>query len=331
MSMKNGSQRAAPLSALVAAQRSAPSPRWTLHGLNNGYVFGATCRLVGALPRRVTYGIAEVSTWLGWRLLDDTRLAVADNLQAIVPGASQADRERLALETIRSYARDVIDFLRAIGAPPDAQRRLFELKLEDARLFESLLARRKGVILISGHYGNWEIGSVLMRVLNLPLTIVAMAEANPDVNRRRREMRDHLGVDTIEVRKSLDTALQIRRRLGENRIVAMLMDRHYGRDRVAVTLAGRRAWFLKTPVLMGLLTGAPLVPCFIERIGPERFAPSAGEPIVVSGEGPREQAIQRAAQQFADQLSARLQAHPDYWYHFYRYWDRQQDGGDSAI
>ena len=55
----------------------------------------------------------------------------------------------------------------------------------------------------------------------------------PDVNRLRREIRDRLGVDTIEVRKSLDTALQIRRRLADNRIVAMLMDRHLGRDRVA--------------------------------------------------------------------------------------------------
>ena len=46
---------------------------------------------------------------------------------------------------------------------------------------------------------------MLTRIFHLPLTIVAMAEANPDVNRRRREMRDRLGVETIEVRKSLDT------------------------------------------------------------------------------------------------------------------------------
>ena len=92
-------------------------------------------------------------------------------------------------------------------------------------------------------------------------------------------------------------------------------------------LAGRRAWFLKTPALMGLLSGAPLVPCFIERIGPERFNAYPGEPIFVATDLPREQAIQRAAQQFADQLSERLHAHPEYWYHFYRYWDSQQDEG----
>ena len=79
----------------------------------------------------------------------------------------------------------------------------------------------------------------MRRVFDLPLTIVAMAEASEEVNRIRREIRDRLGTDTIEVRKSLDTALQIRRRLADNRIVAMLMDRHLGRDRVEVSFLGR--------------------------------------------------------------------------------------------
>ena len=323
--------RAAAAETTSVARGDLPSPRWTLHGLNNGYIFGATCRIVAALPRGLTYAIGDVSMWLGWRLMDQTRLAIADNLLAIVPDEPQAARERRALDTLRSYARDVIDFLHAIGATDAAQRELFDFRPEHLRLFETLLAQKRGIILVSGHYGNWEIGSVLMRVFNLPLTIVAMAEANPEVNRRRREMRDSLGVDTIEVRKSLDTALQIRRRLADNRIVALLMDRHFGRDRVAVTLAGRRAWFLKTPALMGLMSGAPLVPCFIERTGRARFSAQPGEPIFVATDLPREEAIRRATQQFADQLSARLQAHPDYWYTFYRYWDSQRDADDPPV
>ena len=195
-----------------------------------------------------------------------------------------------------------------------------------------MLARGRGAILVTGHYGNWEIGSVLMRrVLHLPLTIVAMAEASAEVNRIRREIRDGLGVDTIEVRQSLDTALQIRRRLADNQVVAMLMDRHLGRDRVPVTLLGRPAWFLRTPALMGYLTGAPLVPCFIERTEGRPFDLFVGEPIVVSTTLPRDEAIRAAAQQFADQLGTRVRRHPEYWYQFYRYWDAQQDSYAGLI
>ena len=52
------------------------------------------------------------------------------------------------------------------------------------------------------------------RVVNLPLTIVAMAEADPEVNRLRQDTRARMGIETLEVRQSLDTALQIRRMLG---------------------------------------------------------------------------------------------------------------------
>jgi KDO2-lipid IV(A) lauroyltransferase len=160
-------------------------------------------------------------------------------------------------------------------------------------------------------------------VFNLPLTIVAMAEASDEVNQFRRDIRDRLGADTVEVRKSLDTALQIRKRLAENKIVALLMDRHLERDRVEVRFLGRHAWFLKTPALMSYLSGAPLVPCFIERTDDGRFSVSPGVPIVVGTDIPRDQAIQRAAQEFAGQLEVRIRQRPQYWYQFYRYWDAQ--------
>jgi lauroyl/myristoyl acyltransferase len=310
----------------VAERGTVRPPRWTLHGLNNGYLFNLSCRLVAALPARVSYALADLGTWIAWRLLPETRQAIAHNLEPILPNESAASRERLALKTMRVYARDVADFLRAVGLPNDLRRRFFEFEDQQLRLIQSLLARKRGILLVAGHYGNWEIGSVLLHVFDLPLTIVAKEEDSAEVTRRRREIRDSLGVDTIYVRQSMETPLQIRRRLvDDNRIVAILMDRHVDRDRVEVTLAGRRAWFLRTPAVMALISGAPLLPCFIERIGPAKFKPWIGEPIFVATDVPRDQAIRDAAQRFADQFDGRLHAHPEYWYTFYRYWDTQTD------
>ena len=74
---------------------------------------------------------------------------------------------------------------------------------------------------------------------------------------------------------------------------------------------------------MAFLTGAPLVPCFIERVGAGRFMVRAGRADRrATGTRPRDEAIQAAAQEFADQLSARVRRRPEYWYQFYRYWDR---------
>jgi len=252
------------------------------------------------------------------------RTGVADNLRPLFPHDSERDLQRRALTTIRSYACDVIDFLRALDADDDEAWRMFSVRDDDMALFLKMRGDGRGIILISGHYGNWEIGGVAMRKrFDMPLSVLAMPEASEEVTRIRREIRDALGVETIEVRQSLDTPLKITRQLRGNGIVAFLMDRHVDRDRVEVTFLGRTAWFLQTPVLMGYLTGAPLVPCFIEREGPGHFAVELGVPIVVPRDIPRDEAIQRAAQQFADQLAARISARPQYWYQFYSYWKSQ--------
>jgi KDO2-lipid IV(A) lauroyltransferase len=256
----------------------------------------------------------------------ETRAAIADNLTAVFPGESPAALERRARGVLRAYAYDVIDFIRALSTPREVLDGVFDYHPNDAKMIVDILAQGRGLILVSGHYGNWEAGSAfLRRVVNVPLTIMAKTEADPEVNRQRREIRELLGVESIEIGKSLDTALQIRRRLAANHVVAFLMDRHIGRDRVAVDFLGRRAWFLQTPVLMGFMTGAPLVPCFIERTAPARFRVLAGTPIVVPRDRPREQAIAEGAQTFAAQLEARVREHPELWYHFYRYWDAQND------
>jgi lauroyl/myristoyl acyltransferase len=76
---------------------------------------------------------------------------------------------------------------------------------------------------------------------------------------------------------------------------------------------------------MGYITGAPVLPCSVERLGPGRFAIRPGSPIYMSSSTPRAEAIAHAAQQVADTLEGRIREHPNFWYHFYRYWDAQRD------
>ena len=169
--------------------------RWTLHGLNNGLIFSATYHGVRRLPRTVSYVIGTLGTLLAWMLMRTCRAAVADNLRAIFPDESEAQLQRRALATFRAYAFDSIDFLRAIEASERDAHSLFDHTAESQVLFERLLAEGRGIIAVTGHCGNWEMGSVLMqRTVETQLTIVAMAEANPEVNRIRNQIRARLGV-----------------------------------------------------------------------------------------------------------------------------------------
>jgi lauroyl/myristoyl acyltransferase len=304
---------------------------WTSHALNTGLVFSATCWGVRRLPRPVSYGIGTAGTWLAHRLMRQTTAAVIGNLRGAFPELDADAADALALRVYRSYARDVIDFLRCMKAGPAESLALFEKHEEHGEIFRNQLSLGRGVILVTGHYGNWEIGSIMVRAQQLPLTIVAMREASAEINRLRTGFRDQLGAETLEVRQSIDTALQLRRRLADNRIVAMLMDRHVGRDRVAVTFFGRRAYFLRTPALLAYMTGAPLLPCAIVRLPDGRYRVKPGVPIHVSRDLDRDRAVAIAAQAFAADLEARIRETPECWYQFYPYWESQRDEAPERL
>jgi KDO2-lipid IV(A) lauroyltransferase len=302
----------------------APPRRWTLHGLNNGTIFGITYHGVRRLPRAVSYAIGHVGSSLVSAFAPAATAALADNLRPLFPAESEARLRRRALDTYRSYTRDAIDFLRAIDDPNVADA--FELSEDTRRRARSMQALGRGALLVTGHFGNWEAGGLLMaRALKLPLTVLAMREPDDTVNRLRNEIRTRMGVQTIEVRQSLDTPLQIRAALSRNQFVALLVDRHIGRDRVPVTLFGRQAWFLRTPLVLAALTGAPLAVSTVERSGPGRFLASMSEPIAMPPGAVRDEWIAAAAQQIADQIAERIRRRPECWYHFYRYWDAQRD------
>ena len=293
--------------------------RWHAGSVNNGLIFGATYHIVTRLPRAGSYAIGHAVTWLAYQLMRDGTGAIIDNLRVVRPDATERELKRLALLTYRSYARDTIDFIRSFVM----NRTEFEPMMAgfDSGRLDELLARRRGVVIVGGHFGNWELGGVALRLLyGYPLTVVGKAEASPVVGEIRRRMRESLGIETLEIGQMLETALQIRRLLAANGIVAMLLDRHLGRDRIDVTFFGRPAGFLRTPAMIGYLSGAPLLPAFMIRQADDRFVGELGDPIMVDSTKPTEDAVRAATQAFAAQLEDRIRASPQLWYQLYPYW-----------
>jgi len=130
---------------LDVRHEAARPRRWTLHGLNNGLIFGATNQGVRLLPRRLSYAIGHAGTWLAWRFMTETRRAIAANLSAVFPDESEEVLEARALHTLRSYARDTIDFLRALSDAPRTTERLFDLKPEHRAVIVETYYRGRSV------------------------------------------------------------------------------------------------------------------------------------------------------------------------------------------
>jgi lauroyl/myristoyl acyltransferase len=301
---------------------SRQRPRWHPPVINTGRIVGATYRGVSTLPPWLSFGIGHVGTRIAYHLLRDGTRAVVDNLRGMFPELSERDLRRLALRTYRNYARDTIHFMRSLRMSPAALRA--RVRRLDAAPLDAALARGRGAISVSAHFGNWELGGVLLRRLTTyPLSVIVMAEPDAEVHALRTSIRASLDIETIEVRGPLETGLRIRGLLQRNRVVAMLVDRHFGKDRVAVEFFGRPAYFLRTPALMAAAAGAPLVPSCVYRDEHDDFVVECGPAIEVSNEGDRERNIQRATQEVARIMEAQIRRRPWCWYQFYPFWQSQ--------
>ena len=296
--------------------------RWHPRGFNNGVIFGATCYGVRRLPARVSYRIGEAGTWLACTAMRRSTRALMGNLGVALGLDDERELRRLALRTYRHYARDTIDFIRSLSmTTAQLQGLLGEFSGE---YIEQALTAGRGALAISAHFGSWELGGLLLRrLLGHPVSVVVRPETSPAVHRIRLEIRESFGIETIEVRQQLHTALKVRRLLAENQVVAVLLDRHLGKDRIQVEFFGRPALFLRSPALLGYETGAPLVPSFVFSREDGRVVATCGESIAIDRRLGREAAIQEATQRFATLLEVQIRRHPDCWYQFYDFWAAQ--------
>jgi lauroyl/myristoyl acyltransferase len=302
--------------------------RWVTHRLNGSFVVGGSYLGSRYAPLPLSWPIAHAGAWAVSHGMPSVRDALVDNLRAVFPRESDGQLRRRAYRTCHTYTDDWMDFMRSLSW--SREKVLERFAYEHAGRLTDALSLGRGAILVTGHFGNWEAGAVLMKALGVPLTVVAMPEPDPAVNWLRHRVRTSLQADTIEVRQSLDTPLQIRRRLSEGRTVAMLMDRHVERDRVPVTMFGRRAHFMGAPALLAYLTGAPLVPIFLVREGRGRFRARPQEPILVERAGDRDEQVRQAAQRVATLLEREIEQRPNCWYQFYRYWEDDAAGTEGS-
>src|ERR1700680_327709 len=179
----------------MRAESDRSAVRWHAGALNNGLILGATYHGVTRLPRAWSYGIGHAGTWLAYHFVQKGTRALLDNLRVVRPSATEAELKQLALLTYRSYARDTIDFIRSLAMNRAQLQATLVAKHESGRLDE-LLRQGRGVIIAGGHFGNWELGGVVLRLMGgHPLTVVGKSETSPVVGEFRRRMRESLGIE----------------------------------------------------------------------------------------------------------------------------------------
>ncbi len=261
------------------------------------------------IPQSVLYGVADflgMATYLTCGALVRT---VRANLSRAFPHASERENSRLAQRIFRNFARYLVDYGRFRWAPREGFEAVIPV-LEGGENLKDAFDPSRGVILVTGHIGNWELGGLFFGHRGMKVNVVTLPDGSHQIDVIRNVYREQYSIHTIVLDGSPFASLEMAAALRRGEMVAMLVDRWGETDGVLSTFLGAVHYLPRGPFVLSYVTGAPILPAFVVRDG-AFYRGIVEPPFVVEQEefGPYARRINQA-------LERVIRRYPDQWYNF---------------
>lgn len=261
---------------------------------------------------------SAIGGWIGRRLIAPSRSSARAqaNLRAAYPEKDEAEIARIVRAMWDNLGRVLAEYahlgkLKYKGSDP----RIEAVGLENLRAAQ---ARGRGLLMISGHFANWELMQFAARDYGLEGGVVVRPTNNPYVARWLDGERLRYGVRE-QIAKGAQGTRRIFSLLRNGECVFMLVDQRTS-EGVPAPFFGRDAMTTPAPAALALKLGAVILPICNERLGGARFRmhvyPSI-EP-VKTGDADRDVlALTAAINAF---IEARVRERPEQWLWIHRRW-----------
>ncbi|HVP57583.1 MAG TPA: lysophospholipid acyltransferase family protein [bacterium] len=275
-------------------------------------------RAVRWLPRSWLPGAVR---FLGFVFFDLARyrrsVALANlsrHLSDVLPRRSYVS---LGRESLTSFIGAITDLARL---PLVTDRYIQEnIEFQGLEHLDGALAAGRGAVLVTGHFGSWELMGCVIARLGYPINFVVGVQRNPLVLGLMNKIRTSCGIKVI----GPGAILAARRALRSNQFVAMLSDQdaggRHGTAGVFVDFLGEPAFTPRGAAQFALLASAPVVPGFIVRTGRGKHRIVIEEPIFPP-EAHDEEAVVHLTTAYTRVIETYVRRYPGHWLWTHRRW-----------
>jgi KDO2-lipid IV(A) lauroyltransferase len=272
------------------------------------------------LPRRVVRGMGTFMGFLWIDLFRIRRDVIRGNLDIAFPDWPADKKLRVGRESVYNMGRGFFEFFTI--------PHLDENWLRDVIVFEGLenyqaaLAKGRGVLLMSLHLGNGDVGSAAVVMKGYPLTIITKLFKNEFVNDLWFSFRGGKGVRYIDAHGP-STAFDILKTLKRQEGVIFVVDQFMGRPfGIKTTFFGKETGSAYGLALFAIKTKAPVIPIYTYEGSDGRmhviFEPEVPVADLVTAD--KEASMLAMTQRFNDKIEEIVRAHPEQWMWVHRRW-----------
>lgn len=265
------------------------------------------------LSERSVAAVARGLSYVWFWGLRYRRRTVLSNLRHLVDGPKE--RARLARRVFEHYLLTLCEFLRLPKYLSEGVERT--VQIEGLKHLQAAQAQGKGVLVLSGHLGAFELGLAAAAQAIGPVFAV-VKRFSPGVDRLVSQLREDAGIHLIKPQGAMKRTLGA---LKQDGIVAFVLDQNATRSTgVFVDFFGKSACTLSTLAVLQLKTGAPVVAATAQRLSPGRHVLRIHPPIPLQREATRAQTVQAMTQRYTSFLEAQIRACPSQWFWAHKRW-----------
>jgi KDO2-lipid IV(A) lauroyltransferase len=284
-------------------------------------------RLLAGIVRRLSEDAAY--RWGGrfgamsGKLLRRRHRIAMKNLRLAFPDKSESERRTILRNCWRHFGREILGYIRIQNLP--LEEIAARCPFTNFGVLEQAMARGHGVLLISAHYGGWEVAGVAIMSLVKHVRTVVRRLDNEYLERDLARLRERTGVELIDRRHA---ARALTKALRENAVVVLLPDQAVlPREGVLVPFVGRPAWTTPVPARLALRHAATIVFTFCIPDG-TRHRLEFEEAIRVDQLPEEERDPVALTKRINDVISRRIASRPELWLWMH---DRWKGTGESEV
>jgi Kdo2-lipid IVA lauroyltransferase/acyltransferase len=284
------------------------------------FLFRVVSAALRLLPRRLATRLGSGAARLYVRIARGRRRILLANLARAFPEKSAGEIGRIARASVEGFGAAVIEFLDVSRwSAEDVRARVVCDGVEN---FQAARSRGKGVVLLSAHFGNWELGALAAGLLFEPIFPVVRPLDNPGLERELSRRRARFGNSVIAKKEALREML---RALRQGRTIAILIDQNVQADEAAfVPFFGRLAATSPSLALVQRKTEAAVVPVFTWPLGDGRYRLVFETPIYAEEfadvEGGRTEQVRRATARYTQTTEDAIRRQPSAWLWMHDRW-----------
>jgi KDO2-lipid IV(A) lauroyltransferase len=275
--------------------------------------------VVRIAPIGVGLAVSHVIGFLWWCFDKKHRQVAHDNLRiAFGDTISEERRQQIIKGMYLHFSMVALEFI--IG-PRLIRRDTWPefIDFRARRLVESAIARGRGVVMVSGHFGNFELLSYLLNMAGHSMLAAGKDLANPYMDGYMWRYRARLGERVINSKRDALRRMALALRRGE--CAGFIVDQDAGRRGIFADFFGKKASTHATFASFALTAKAPVLPGYACRVGlPMKYVIHSDPPIEPVATGDRERDVRAIVEEVNRRLESFIRQYPEQWLWTHRRW-----------